>query len=140
MAARSRRLERETSRAASDVECDARVSASASFLPSQPRPWAVAWGKEGTVRASARGTPGGADTTYRSRGSLADVRLTQRGATMRAAVFVETGGDLVIEDLEPAPPGPKDVVVQLGASGVCHSDLSIKNGYVPIMPGTVLGH
>src|SRR5260221_4878764 len=59
---------------------------------------------------------------------------------MRAAVFVETGGDLVIEDLEPAPPGPRDVVVQLGASGVCHSDLSLKNGYVGIMPGTVLGH
>jgi S-(hydroxymethyl)glutathione dehydrogenase/alcohol dehydrogenase len=59
---------------------------------------------------------------------------------MRAAVFVETGGPLVIEDLEPAPPGPRDVVVQLGASGVCHSDLSLKNGYVGIMPGTVLGH
>src|SRR3954462_13814270 len=59
---------------------------------------------------------------------------------MRAAVFVETGGPLAIEDLEPAPPGPRDVIVQLGASGVCHSDLSIKNGYVGIMPGTVLGH
>ncbi len=59
---------------------------------------------------------------------------------MRAAVFTETGGPLSIEDIEPAPPGPRDVVVQLGASGVCHSDLSLKNGYVGIMPGTVLGH
>src|SRR5205823_11994352 len=59
---------------------------------------------------------------------------------MRAAVFVETGGPLVIEDLEPSPPGPRDVIVQLGASGVCHSDLSLKNGDVPLMPGTVLGH
>jgi len=59
---------------------------------------------------------------------------------MRAAVFTETGGALSIENIEPDPPGPRDVVVQLGASGVCHSDLSIKNGYVPIMPGTVLGH
>src|SRR5690242_5930222 len=59
---------------------------------------------------------------------------------MRAAVFVETGGDLSIENIEPAPPGPRDVVVQLGASGVCHSDLSLKNGYVGIMPGTILGH
>jgi S-(hydroxymethyl)glutathione dehydrogenase/alcohol dehydrogenase len=32
------------------------------------------------------------------------------------------------------------VVVELGASGVCHSDLSLKNGYVGIMPGTILGH
>ncbi|MDZ4826407.1 MAG: Zn-dependent alcohol dehydrogenase [Actinomycetota bacterium] len=59
---------------------------------------------------------------------------------MRAAVFVETGAPLAIENVEPAPPGPRDVVVQLGASGVCHSDLSIKNGYVGIMPGTILGH
>jgi S-(hydroxymethyl)glutathione dehydrogenase/alcohol dehydrogenase len=59
---------------------------------------------------------------------------------MRAAMFTETGGPLSIEDIEPAPPGPRDVVVQLGASGVCHSDLSLKNGYVGIMPGTILGH
>ena len=59
---------------------------------------------------------------------------------MRAAVFVETGGPLSIENVEPAPPGPRDVVVNLGASGVCHSDLSLKNGYVGIMPGTILGH
>jgi S-(hydroxymethyl)glutathione dehydrogenase/alcohol dehydrogenase len=59
---------------------------------------------------------------------------------MRAAVFTETGGPLSIETIDPAPPGPRDVVVQLGASGVCHSDLSLKNGYVGIMPGTVLGH
>jgi S-(hydroxymethyl)glutathione dehydrogenase / alcohol dehydrogenase len=59
---------------------------------------------------------------------------------MRAAVFTETGGPLSIENVEPAPPGPRDVVVQTGASGVCHSDLSLKNGYVGIMPGTILGH
>ncbi|HET9730745.1 MAG TPA: Zn-dependent alcohol dehydrogenase [Acidimicrobiia bacterium] len=59
---------------------------------------------------------------------------------MRAAMFTETGGPLTIENVEPTPPGPRDVVVQLGASGVCHSDLSLKNGYVAIMPGTILGH
>ena len=59
---------------------------------------------------------------------------------MRAAVFTETGGPLTIEDLEPGPVGPRDVLVDIGASGVCHSDLSLKNGYVGIMPGTVLGH
>ena len=59
---------------------------------------------------------------------------------MRAAMFTETGGPLTIENVEPAPPGPRDVVVKLGASGVCHSDLSLKNGYVGIMPGTILGH
>ena len=58
---------------------------------------------------------------------------------MRAAVFTETGGPLSIENIDPAPLD-RDVVVQLGASGVCHSDLSLKNGYVGILPGTVLGH
>src|SRR3977135_325421 len=70
----------------------------------------------------------------------ARARGRSRRKPMRAAVFTETGGPLSIEDIEPAPPGPRDVVVQLGASGVCHSDLSLKNGYVGIMPGTVLGH
>src|SRR6478736_655225 len=64
----------------------------------------------------------------------------RRRKPMRAAMFTETGGPLTIENVEPTPPGPRDVVVQLGASGVCHSDLSLKNGYVPIMPGTILGH
>ena len=59
---------------------------------------------------------------------------------MRAAVFVETGSDLSIENVEPTAPGPRDVLVQLEASGVCHSDLSIKNGFVPMMPGMILGH
>ena len=59
---------------------------------------------------------------------------------MRAAIFTGTGEDLEIQNVEPAAPGPRDVVVQLGASGVCHSDLSIKNGFVPMMPGMVLGH
>ena len=59
---------------------------------------------------------------------------------MRAAMFTETGGPLTIENVEPTPPGPRDVLVKLGASGVCHSDLSLKNGYVGIMPGTILGH
>lgn len=59
---------------------------------------------------------------------------------MRAAVFVGNNEPLSIEDVEPAPPGPRDVVVEIGASGVCHSDLSIVNGYVPMPPGVVLGH
>ncbi len=58
---------------------------------------------------------------------------------MRAALFDGTD-QLVIEDIKPNEPGPRDVVVQIGASGVCHSDLSIMRGYVPLPPGVVLGH
>src|SRR5437867_1187405 len=59
---------------------------------------------------------------------------------MRAAIFVEPEQPLVLEDVTPEPPGPRDVVVRVGASGVCHSDLSIVHGYLPIPPGTILGH
>jgi len=47
---------------------------------------------------------------------------------------------MVIENVKPSEPGPQDVVVEVNASGVCHSDLSIVHGYVPLPPGVVLGH
>jgi len=59
---------------------------------------------------------------------------------MKAAVYVGDATTLEFEDLKPNPPGPRDVVVEIGASGVCHSDLSIMRGYVPVPPGMVLGH
>jgi S-(hydroxymethyl)glutathione dehydrogenase/alcohol dehydrogenase len=59
---------------------------------------------------------------------------------MNAAVYVGEATKLSLENLKPNPPGPRDVVVEIGASGVCHSDLSIMRGYVPVPPGMVLGH
>lgn len=59
---------------------------------------------------------------------------------MRAAVYVGDPKELAIETLTPTEPGPKDVIVEIGASGVCHSDLSLMRGYVPLPPGIVLGH
>ena len=59
---------------------------------------------------------------------------------MKAAVYVGDPKSLALEELKPNPPGPRDVVVEIGASGVCHSDLSIMRGYVPVPPGMVLGH
>ena len=59
---------------------------------------------------------------------------------MRAAIFVEPDGDLVVEDVKPTDPGPRDVVVNISASGVCHSDLSVINGTLPMPPPAILGH
>jgi S-(hydroxymethyl)glutathione dehydrogenase/alcohol dehydrogenase len=59
---------------------------------------------------------------------------------MRAAIFVGQGEPLAVEDVTPVPAGPKDVTVRVLASGVCHSDLSIVNGYVPLPPPSILGH
>ena len=45
-----------------------------------------------------------------------------------AAVLYETNSDLVIESLNLAAPGPKEVFVQMGAAGVCHSDVHVISG------------
>ncbi len=58
---------------------------------------------------------------------------------MRAAIFVGTP-ELSVEDVSPVDPGPRDVVVRIGASGVCHSDVSASNGSLPLPPPCVLGH
>jgi len=59
---------------------------------------------------------------------------------MRAAIFTEVNEPLVVEDVTLAEPGPSDVIVNIGASGVCHSDLSFMNGTVPLPPPAILGH
>jgi len=59
---------------------------------------------------------------------------------VRAAVFVEQDKPLSIEEVNPNPPGPRDAVVRITASGVCHSDLSVINGGLPFPPPCILGH
>jgi S-(hydroxymethyl)glutathione dehydrogenase/alcohol dehydrogenase len=59
---------------------------------------------------------------------------------MRGAVYVGQDQPLVVEELEPLPPGSRDVVVRIRASGVCHSDLSATNGTLTLPPPQVLGH
>jgi len=59
---------------------------------------------------------------------------------VRAALFVELDKPLSIEEVNPNPPGPKDVLVRVTASGVCHSDLSVINGTLPFPPPCILGH
>ncbi|HXQ75028.1 MAG TPA: Zn-dependent alcohol dehydrogenase [Acidimicrobiales bacterium] len=62
------------------------------------------------------------------------------GAVVRAAVLREVGAPFVVGEIELEPVGPRDVRVQMAASGVCHSDLSVQNGTIPFMFPTVLGH
>lgn len=59
---------------------------------------------------------------------------------MRGAVYVAQNEDLVVEDLDLVGPGPGEVLVHFAASGVCHSDLSVVNGTIPLPPPSVLGH
>lgn len=59
---------------------------------------------------------------------------------IRAAVLEKTGGKLAVQELELAPPGPEEVLVRLGASGVCHSDLNAIDGTAETPCPAVLGH
>jgi S-(hydroxymethyl)glutathione dehydrogenase / alcohol dehydrogenase len=59
---------------------------------------------------------------------------------MRAAVLSEYGKPLEIEELDEPPLGPRDVRVQIDASGVCHSDLTVQTGGVPMPVPIILGH
>jgi S-(hydroxymethyl)glutathione dehydrogenase/alcohol dehydrogenase len=59
---------------------------------------------------------------------------------MRGAVFVGVDRDLEVIDVEAARPGPSDVVVAVGATGVCHSDLSVVTGARPFPAPALLGH
>jgi S-(hydroxymethyl)glutathione dehydrogenase/alcohol dehydrogenase len=60
--------------------------------------------------------------------------------TIRAAVLERTGGELEVQKLELAPPGPGEVQVRLLASGVCHSDLNAIDGTAETRCPAVLGH
>ena len=59
---------------------------------------------------------------------------------VRAAVFTGVDQPQSIETLEAAEPGPGQVAVRMGASGVCHTEESIRTGALPVPPPMVLGH
>ncbi len=60
---------------------------------------------------------------------------------MRAAVLEEFGQPLVVQELELADPGEREVLVRLVACGVCHTDLYTASGVDPSgYAPTVLGH
>lgn len=59
---------------------------------------------------------------------------------MKAAVMREFKAPLEIEDVEISKPGPREVIVQMKATGVCHSDLHVIDGGLPLAPPVILGH
>jgi alcohol dehydrogenase len=66
----------------------------------------------------------------------------------RAAVLYEMGlaqpysksSPLVVDEITLAPPGPGEVLVEIAAAGLCHSDLSVVDGSRPRVMPMVLGH
>lgn len=54
---------------------------------------------------------------------------------MRVAVAYEKGKPLVLEDVPTPAIGPRDVLVRVAASGICHTDLTAMRHTAPIVPG-----
>lgn len=59
---------------------------------------------------------------------------------MRAALLRDYGKPLELVDVDPALLLPDQVRVRMAASGVCHSDLSLKQGKIPFPTPCVPGH
>src|SRR5262245_44813855 len=57
-----------------------------------------------------------------------------------AAVLDAVGEPVKLVDLDLADPGPSEVVVLMGATGVCRSDISVLHGRLPNPLPVVLGH
>ncbi|HEX8769302.1 MAG TPA: alcohol dehydrogenase catalytic domain-containing protein, partial [Acidimicrobiales bacterium] len=56
-------------------------------------------------------------------------------------MLTELDGPLEVwDDMELDAPGPGEVTVRMAASGVCHSDLSMQDGTLPVPLPAVLGH
>jgi S-(hydroxymethyl)glutathione dehydrogenase/alcohol dehydrogenase len=47
---------------------------------------------------------------------------------------------LVIEEVKIDAPGPGEVLLKTAASGICHSDLTVIEGGLPVPPPCILGH
>lgn len=67
------------------------------------------------------------------------IRAAVLTSSPAAAPFAESR-PLRIRELELDPPGPEEVLVRIGAAGLCHSDLSVINGNRPRPVPMVLGH
>ena len=66
-----------------------------------------------------------------------------RGAVLRemgAAAPYAGSRPLEVAELELAPPGEGELLVRVGAAGLCHSDLSVIDGSRPRVMPMVLGH
>ncbi|ATW02267.1 Zn-dependent alcohol dehydrogenase [Sphingorhabdus sp. YGSMI21] len=59
---------------------------------------------------------------------------------MKAAVLVEAGKPLVIEDVVISKPGPHEVLIRTAACGLCHSDLHFIDGAYPHPLPAIPGH
>jgi succinate semialdehyde reductase (NADPH) len=59
---------------------------------------------------------------------------------MRAVVVRQVGAPLAVEELRDPVPNRGEVLIEVAACGVCHSDLHIQDGSIPFPTPCVIGH
>ncbi len=59
---------------------------------------------------------------------------------MKAAVLRDLTRPMEIEEVTVSKPGPREVLVRVAAVGLCHSDLHVLEGDLPMPLPTILGH
>jgi S-(hydroxymethyl)glutathione dehydrogenase/alcohol dehydrogenase len=59
---------------------------------------------------------------------------------VRAAVLHRVPGEIEITEVRVDKPGPHEVLVRTGATGLCHSDLHVLDGQLPARFPVLLGH
>jgi S-(hydroxymethyl)glutathione dehydrogenase / alcohol dehydrogenase len=64
----------------------------------------------------------------------------RKGGAVKAAVLYESPGSLSVEDIRIDAPAGNEVLIQVGATGLCHSDLHYLERPYPLGGPTVLGH
>jgi len=59
---------------------------------------------------------------------------------MKASILPDRNAPLVVEEVTLDAPKTGEVLVRIAACGVCHSDLSVIDGTLPLPTPIVLGH
>jgi len=59
---------------------------------------------------------------------------------VKAAVMRASKAPLELEEVRIDEPGPGEVLLRTAASGICHSDLHVIEGDLPVPPPCILGH
>ena len=66
--------------------------------------------------------------------------VVQAANSMRAAVVREKGGPFIIEQLRLEEPRDDEVLVRIVATGMCHTDMVVRDQVYPVPQPIVLGH
>jgi aryl-alcohol dehydrogenase len=61
-------------------------------------------------------------------------------STITAALVESEGAEFTLQELELDDPRPDEVVVKIEAAGICHTDLTVRDGGLPTPLPAVLGH